>query len=229
MKRILLTFLILGMVFGSAEAQKRKVIKPKPEEEEVVPDTKPSKRANEDTAIRRKLQAPAKKSYTGVTISTFANEFLGFGGHYHYRQDRPLTYAFSLIYYNVPSDQFYFDPYYWQFYQRNRGAIYTLTFGLKYRLPFFEGEPNIRSYAVVGGGPVLGIQYNWNRSFPYSWIHAYSVGGVTAYLGAGIEYYLSAWILAFDIRFQSIYFKKQIFSKQQYNAITFILTFGKTF
>ncbi len=229
MRRILFLFLILGIFATGSFAQKRKIIKPKPEEESNQPSTESILRSRRRAVLRTKMPVQPKSHLTGVTVSTFSNEFLGFGGTYHFRQNHPISWTLYALYYPVPSDQFYFDPYYWEFYQRNSGSIFLMAVGLKYRLPFMKDEPNIHPYWVAGAGPVLGVQYDLSRSFPGSWTHAFSVGGMTGYTGFGVEYYFGEWVLGGDLRFQTIYFPRRIFSKKEYNALAITFNFGKMF
>ena len=231
MKYWILAFFVSIFLVSAAFAQKRKIIKPKPEEEtgksKVTQEELIAKRKR--AFIRSKLPVQPKHRLTGLTVSTYSNDFLGFGANYHLRQNKPLAWTFYGIYYPVPSDEFYFDPYYWEFYQRNRGSIFMVTFGAKYRLPIMKDEPNIHPYWIIGLGPVLGVQYDWARSFPSSWVHAYSVGGLTAYSGFGLEYFFGDWVLGADLRYQSISFRRRLFSKKQYNALAFSFNFGKMF
>ena len=70
-----------------------------------------------------------------------------------------------------------------------------LTLSSKIFLPIAQNEPNINPYWIIGGGPVLGIESDWNRQFPGSLTHAYSIGGYSTFTGPGLSYHIGSWFL----------------------------------
>lgn len=206
-------------------AQQR--IKPKPEKETKKKEIMVKKKKK--AVVRSKVQKPPLLNTGGVSISSFNNKYMGFGAQYGRIFKRRTLWSVHFQYFTVPSDRFYFDPYYYQFVQRNRGSIMMLTITSKILLPWLEDEPNISPYWVVGAGPVLGIQSDLRRTFPGSMTHAYSLGGFTAFTGPGTSYFINSWFLNFNISYHVLRFPQNIFGKDNFDGFMFSLGVGKMF
>ena len=148
-----------------------------------------------------------------------------YGRNYNNR----ISWSIQLSFFTIPSDQFYFDPYYWQYVQRNNGTMLLLSLSSKLHLPILENEPNINPYWIFGGGPVLGIQSDHTKSFPGSFTHAYSLGGYTGFTGPGLAYHLGSWILSFDVYYQLLRFPNKIFGEDNFDGVMFTVGVGKMF
>ena len=154
---------------------------------------------------------------------------MGFGAQYGRIHNNRMGWSIQFQFFTVPSDQFYFDYYYYQLVQRDRGSMLMLTLSSKLFLPVLQNEPNINPYWVIGGGPVLGIESDWSRQFPGSLTHAYSIGGYTTYTGPGLSYYIGSWSLNFEVYYQLLRFPKTIFGKTNFDGVMFSLGIGKMF
>ncbi len=231
MAKFVMFCLILGFLVSPLFAQGKKVIKPKPEKEVVKKGEKIKKqnKGQKSPIIRSKLQRPPLNNTGGVTIHAFDNKYMGFGAQYGRLYNNKFGWSIQFQYFAIPSDQFYFDPYYYQYVQRSRGSMLMLTLSSKLLLPILKNEPNINPHWVFGAGPVLGIQSNWNHSFPGSMTHAFSLGGFTAYAGPGLSYSIGSWFLNFDLYYEILRFPQDIFGKSNFDGIMFALGIGKMF
>lgn len=231
MSKLVMFCLILGLLGSPVYAQSKKVIKPKPEKEVVKKGAKAKQqnKQQKNPIMRSKLQRPPLHNTGGFTVHAFANKYMGFGAQYGRSHNNKFGWTVQFQYFTVPSDQFYFDPYYYQFVQRNRGSMLMLTVSSKLSLPILRNEPNINPHWIIGGGPVLGIQSDMNRTFPGSITHAYSLGGFTAYTGPGLSYYISSWFLNFDLYYQILRFPNEIFGESNFDGVMFALGIGKMF
>jgi len=162
-------------------------------------------------------------------VGAFDNQYIGFGGQYQRQAWRRFSWSVQFQYYSIPSDEFYFDPYYYEYVQRSRGSMFFLTLNGKYQLPIFKDEPNIQPFWTIGSGPALAVQSNWDYNFPGSLTHAYSLGGYTAFTGLGIDYLLGNWLIGFDIRYQLLRFPKIILGKKNFDGFMVTLTAGRMF
>ncbi len=230
MKKILLPFLLLGLLCSPIFAQERH--KPKPEEEETgkagVVKTKPIP-AQQNPIRRAKVHQTSFRRLGGMKIGLLSGEYMGFGATYQMNRHTPFGWTFSFYYFTIPGKQLFFDPYYYELVQRNKGSMIMLLGGARLQLPFLRNEPNINPYGIVGVGPVLGIENDLERQWPGSITHAFSVGGITAYGGAGIEYQMNTWVLGFDARYQLLRFPQRIFSEKAFDGFTFSFGVGKLF
>lgn len=231
MKRISFLFLILGLIFSSLSAQER--LKPKPENEEEqtgkagVIKQLPVTAGNPIARAQLRRKPPTRMG--GGNFSVLDNEFMGFGASYETNKQSSLGISFGFYYFSVPGDRLYFDPYYYEFVQRNKGSMMMLLLGFKHELPIFRDEPNINPFLIVGVGPVLGIENDQSRSFPGSLTHAHSVGGGAGYAGLGVEYWINSWSLNFDARYQLTRFPNQVFGKKKFDGVMFNIGVGKLF
>lgn len=231
MKKLIIPMILIGIFATSIHAQNRKPPKPKPEEEEtgkagVIKETKFAKRSQ---IKRTKLHSKPPTRLGSMNFGVFSNEYLGFGASYEMNRHTDLGISFSFYYYPIPDDQLYFDPYYYQFVQRNKGSMMILYIGGKYHLPFMKNEPNINPYAIFGGGPVLGIESDQSKQWPGSMLHAFAIGGYSAYGGAGMEYRINSWAVSFDLRYQFLRFPNQIFGEKYFDGLIYNIGIGKLF
>lgn len=231
MKKLLCLIILLGFFASAVNAQKPKPAKPKPEEEEtgkagVIKKTPFVKRTQ---MIRTKSHQKLPTKLGGMNFGVISNEYLGFGASYEINRQTPFGVAFNFYYYIIPDNKLFFDPYYYQYVQRNKGSMLMLTAGAKYHLPVLQNEPNINPYTLFGGGGVLGIENDLNREWPGSMLHAYTIGGYTTYAGVGVEYRIKSWAVNFDTRYQFIRFPKTIFGVRDFDGIFYNLGIGKLF
>ena len=231
MKKIIIPMILLGLFATSIQAQNRKPPKPKPEEEETgksgVIKNKPFVKRNQ--IKRAKLHGKAPTRLGGINFGVLSNQYLGFGASYEMNRHTDLGFAISFYYYPIPSDQLYFDPYYYQYVQRNEGSMMILHVGAKYHLPFMKNEPNINPYTLFGGGPVLGMESDLTRQWPGSMFHAFALGGYSAYGGAGMEYRINSWAVNFDLRYQLLRFPNRIFGEKYFDGLIYNIGIGKLF
>ena len=229
MPRIIFAGLLVVLLTSTGFAQK-KVIKARPAEEERKKEAVVKKKKEElrKRILRSKLQRPPLTNSGGAGVHVLDNKYMGFSGEYG-RLYRNAGWSIRFSYYTVPSDQFYFDPYYWQFVQRDRGSMLMLALNSKILLPLLRNQPNISPFWTIGAGPVLGIQTDWSRQFPGSVTHAYSIGGYTVYIGPGMDYFLGDWFMNFNIHYQLLRFTKPIFGKDNFDGFSFSIGFGKVF
>lgn len=232
MKKISLVFVILGLVLSSAAAQERLKPKPQNEEEEtgkagVIKQQPLASKGNPITRAQLRRKPPTRMG--GGNFSVLSNEYMGFGASYETNKQAALGLSLGFYYFSVPGDRLYFDPYYYEFVQRNKGSMLMFLLGFKHELPMFRDEPNINPFIIVGVGPVLGIENDQSRSFPGSLTHAHSVGGLTGYSGVGVEYWISNWSLNFDVRYQLTRFPNQVFNDKKFDGLMFNIGIGKLF
>jgi len=223
---------LLSLVLATATfAQERKTIKPKPEEEPTKPSIiKTNPLIEEEYSIlRSKLERKPLINTGGVIVGAFDNQYIGFGGQYQRQSWQRLSWSLQFQYFSIPSDEFYFDYYTYQYIQRTRGSMFLLTLNTKVRLPIFQEETNILPFGTIGAGPALAVQSNWDYNFPNSVTHAYSVGGTTAFSGLGIDYLLGSWIIGFDVRYQLLRFPKVVMGKHNFDGFMVTLGAGKMF
>lgn len=230
MKKLFIPILLLSIFAVSVNAQTKKPTKPKPEEEETGKPgvVKESPFVKRTTQLRRtKIHQTPPSRLGGMNFSVLSNEFLGFGAKYEMNRNTPLGIAFGLYYFPIPSNQLYFDPYYYQYVQRNKGSMIMLIMGGKYDLPFMKNEPNIVPYTVFGGGGVLGMENDLSQQS--SFLHYDSKVGYTTYGGAGVEYRINSWALNFDVRYQLLRFPRIILGKTNFDGLIYNLGIGKLF
>ena len=229
MKKILLPLLLLAILCPPVLSQERH--KPKPEEEEAVKPrvVQEETKANQNPIRRTRVHQTSFRRLGGISIGLLNVEYMGFGATYEINRHAPLSWSFTFQYFPIPSKQLYFDYYYYQFVQRNKGSIWMIYASAKYDLPIMKKEPNINPYGVVGVGPVMGIENDLTRQWPGSITHAFTVGGFTTFGGAGVEYRMNSWVLGFDARYQFVRFPNRIFARKEFDGFTLGISVGKLF